>query len=204
MQADVRIEASEAGAPRGVLAERSFSPDEVIMSIPESIAIPFEGSPEEATVLLLHLKHNRHRQIQYRSWLNALPGPQDFVAWDTVEDETLSMLQCPEMVRMGRALTSHRLLYGNASAQMCCQWLVSIGVSKAQCGSTLCDCLTQEDAVRERRERLERVWREDEEQGMIYSRQELLGSRNIHWDEVQWAANVVRSRYAPDNKPCTE
>ncbi|CAL8468688.1 g8228 [Coccomyxa elongata] len=148
MQADVRIEAPEMGAPRGVLAERSFSPDEVIMSIPESIAIPFEGSPEEATVLLLHLKHNRQRQNQYRSWLDALPGPQDFVAWDTVEDETLSMLQCPEM----------------------------------------------EDAVRERRERLERVWQEDEEQGVIYSRQELLGSRNIHWDEVQWAANVVRSR----------
>lgn len=104
LQADVRIEAPEAGAPRGILAERGFSPDEVIMSIPESIAIPFEGSPEEATVLLLHLKHNRQRQNQYRSWLNALPGPQDFVAWDTVEDETLSMLQCPEMVRMRPAL----------------------------------------------------------------------------------------------------
>lgn len=54
--------------------------------------------------------------------------------------------------------------------------------------------------MRERRERLERVWQDEEEHGMIYSRQELLGSRNIHWDEVQWAANVVRSRCALDHK----
>lgn len=98
VQADVLIDTPAVGGPRGVLAKRCFSPDEVIMSIPESMAIPFEGSPEEATVLLLHLKHNRQRREQYRPWLNALPGPQDFIAWDSVDDQSLSMLQCPEMV----------------------------------------------------------------------------------------------------------
>lgn len=122
MQADVRIEAPETRAPRGVLAERGFSPDEVIMSIPESIVIPFEGSPEEATVLLLHLKHNRQRQNQYRCWLNALPGPQDFVAWDTVEDEILSMLQCPQMVRVPSAVQCCIVTH----LCRCCRWLLSI------------------------------------------------------------------------------
>ncbi len=97
-QADVMIDSPAAGGPRGVLAKRSFSPDEVILSIPGSMAIPFEGSPEEATVLLLHIKHDRRRRAQYQPWLNALPGPQDFIAWDSVDDQSLSMLQCSEMV----------------------------------------------------------------------------------------------------------
>lgn len=69
------------------------------MSIPEGLAIPFEGSPEGAAVLLLHLKHDRQRRQQYQTWLHALPGPEDFIAWDSFNDQDLSMLQCPEMVR---------------------------------------------------------------------------------------------------------
>ncbi len=58
----------------------------------------------------------------------------------------------------------------------------------------------QEGAVRERRERLETVWQTEQDQDLVYSKQNLLPSRDIHWDEVQWAANVVRSRFALDSR----
>ena len=58
--------------------------------------------------------------------------------------------------------------------------------------------------MRERRERLEAVWQTEEGQDVTYSRQHLLPSGDIQWDEVQWAANVVRSRcalYFPQTPP---
>ena len=96
MQADVRIGTPRDGGPRGVLAERAFAPDEVIISLPQQLTIPFEGTPEEACILLLHIFHSRGEQ--FRPWLNMLPGPEDFIAWDTIADRDLANLQCAEMV----------------------------------------------------------------------------------------------------------
>ena len=98
VQADVRIGAPAGGSPRGVLAERNFLPQEVILSIPSHLTVRFEGTPEEACVLLLHIKHDMEKQQQYRPWLATLPGPEDFVPWDQLDDEALSLLQSPEMV----------------------------------------------------------------------------------------------------------
>ena len=98
LQADVRLGTPSEGAPRGVLAQRSFAPEEVLISIPQHLAIPFEGTPEEACVLLLHIKHDARKRRQYRPWLDTLPGPEDFIAWDQLDDASLAMLQCPELV----------------------------------------------------------------------------------------------------------
>lgn len=98
VQADVRIGAPAAGSPRGVLAERDFGPQEVILSLPKHLTVSFEGTPEEACVLLLHIKHDRQKQQHYRPWLATLPGPEDFIPWDQLDDEALSLLQSPEMV----------------------------------------------------------------------------------------------------------
>lgn len=107
MQADVSVGYASEGAPRGVLAERSFAPDEVIISLPKQLAIPFEGTPEEACILLLHIKHDQQKQQHYRPWLNTLPGPEDFIAWDHLDDETLSQLQCPELVSLHLTRSLH-------------------------------------------------------------------------------------------------
>jgi hypothetical protein len=71
----------------------------VLISLPKHLAIPFEGTPEEACVLLLHIKHDRRQQQRFGPWLDSLPGPEDFVAWDQLDDDALGMLQCPELVR---------------------------------------------------------------------------------------------------------
>jgi hypothetical protein len=53
----------------------------------------------------------------------------------------------------------------------------------------------QEDAVRQRRQWLEAIWHgEVADEDVSYSREALLSSQAIGIDEVQWAANVVRSR----------
>lgn len=52
----------------------------------------------------------------------------------------------------------------------------------------------QEDALRLRRQWLEAVWHGSTEHTAAYSRDQLLSSYAISMDEVQWAANVVRSR----------
>lgn len=53
--------------------------------------------------------------------------------------------------------------------------------------------------MKERRAWLEAVWQCEGQQDVAYSRQEMLSSLDITWDEVQWAANVVRSRYGCSN-----
>ncbi len=95
----MHIGAPSDGGPRGVLAKRYFAPQEVLISLPKHLAIPFEGTPEEACVLLLHIKHDRRQQQRFGPWLDSLPGPEDFVAWDQLDDDALGMLQCPELVR---------------------------------------------------------------------------------------------------------
>ena len=96
MQADVRISTPRDGGPRGVLAERAFASHEVIISLPQQLTIPFEGTPEEACILLLHIFHTKGGQ--FRPWLDMLPGPEDFIAWDCMGDADLAHLQCSEMV----------------------------------------------------------------------------------------------------------
>ena len=66
------------GGARGVLAERTFATNEVVISIPQHITIPLEE--------------------RFQPWLDMLPGPEDFIAWDCLGPEQLSELQCPEMV----------------------------------------------------------------------------------------------------------
>jgi hypothetical protein len=70
----------------------------VLLSLPEHLTIPFEGTPEEAVVLLLYIKKNNVLRKRYQPWLDALPGPDDFIAWDSIVDEKLMLLQCPGMV----------------------------------------------------------------------------------------------------------
>ena len=96
MQADVVIGVPHGGGPRGVLAERTFATNEVVISIPQHMTIPLEGTPEEACVLLLHMLHRQRQRFQ--PWLDMLPGAEDFIAWDCLGAEQLSELQCPEMV----------------------------------------------------------------------------------------------------------
>ena len=79
-----------------MLAERTFAPNEVVISIPQQLTIPLEGTPEEACVLLLHMLHRQRER--FRPWLDMLPGPEDFIAWDCLEAEQLAELQCTEMV----------------------------------------------------------------------------------------------------------
>ena len=90
------IGAPHGGGPRGVLAERTFATNELVISIPQHMTIPLEGTPEEACVLLLHMLHRQRERFQ--PWLDMLPGPEDFIAWDCLGPEQLSELQCAEMV----------------------------------------------------------------------------------------------------------
>ena len=58
-------------------------------------------------------------------------------------------------------------------------------------------CTTlQELALAERRSLLEAVWqsREGPSGDAVYSRDALLGSMDLDWQDVQWAVNIVRSR----------
>lgn len=102
LQADVRIGSPSEGATRGVIAERRFCPNEVLLSLPQHLTIPFEGTPEEAVVLLLYIKHQKALSKRFQPWLDALPGPDDFIAWDCLDDEALTLLQCRGMVRQLR------------------------------------------------------------------------------------------------------
>ena len=56
----------------------------------------------------------------------------------------------------------------------------------------------QELALAQRRSLLEAVWQSGEGPtgDAVYSRDVLLGSTDLNWQDVQWAANIVRSRYA--------
>ena len=57
-------------------------------------------------------------------------------------------------------------------------------------------CNLQELALGERKSLLEAVWqsREGPSGDAVYSRDALLGSMDLDWQEVQWAVNIVRSR----------
>jgi hypothetical protein len=50
--------------------------------------------------------------------------------------------------------------------------------------------------VKERRSWLQTVWHSTDDKEVTYSKQSLLSSLDIDWGEVQWAANVTRSRYS--------
>jgi len=54
----------------------------------------------------------------------------------------------------------------------------------------------QEKALAERKALLEAVWQDEDGPvaDAVYSREMLLGSIDLDWDDVQWAANIVRSR----------
>ena len=54
----------------------------------------------------------------------------------------------------------------------------------------------QENALAERKALLEAVWQDEDGPvaDAVYSREMLLGSIDLDWDDVQWAANIVRSR----------
>ena len=57
-------------------------------------------------------------------------------------------------------------------------------------------CNLQELALEERKSLLESVWqsREGPSGDAVYSRDALLGSMDLDWQDVQWAVNIVRSR----------
>ena len=57
-------------------------------------------------------------------------------------------------------------------------------------------CNLQELALMERKNLLEAVWQSSEGPSgdAVYSRDALLGSIDLTWQDVQWAANIVRSR----------
>ena len=57
-------------------------------------------------------------------------------------------------------------------------------------------CNLQELALEERKSLLEAVWqsREGPAGDAVYSRDALLGSMHLDWQDVQWAVNIVRSR----------
>lgn len=187
-----------------MLAQRAFAPDEVIISLPRQLTIPFEGTPEEACILLLYIYHTRREQ--FGPWLDMLPGPEDFIAWDCLRDTDLAHLQCSQMVNTSYLSSLHcRWLSGKCSPQMGraaildmpvagYQLLLSPGHARRIMPMM---CCLQEGALAQRRTFLEAVWQEGNgptQMDALYSRQKLLGSLDLDWNDVQWAANIVRSR----------
>ena len=183
-----------------MLAQRAFAPHEVIISLPRQLTIPFEGTPEEACILLLHIYHTRRQQ--FGPWLDMLPGPEDFIAWDCLGDTDLTHLQCSPMVSTSYLISLHcRCLSGKCSSQVGRAAILNMPVANYHLllspGHARRLCCLQEGALAQRRTLLEAVWQEGNgptQTNAQYSRQKLLGSLDLDWDDVQWAANIVRSR----------
>jgi hypothetical protein len=77
-------------------------------------------------------------------------------------------------------------------------------VADRQLGMQGCRCCLQEGALAGRRALLEAVWQESSgptQTDALYPRQRLLGSLDLDWDDVQWAANIVRSRWLGSSMP---
>eukprot|EP00960_Hanusia_phi_P065945 766263-Hanusia_phi.AAC.1 len=90
---------SVGGAPRGLIAEREFSPGEVIVTIPVKYAINLgtSSSSTESAMILLREKYRKSRR-RFDPYLQSLPKMSELMTVDAAADDDVWWLQSGDLM----------------------------------------------------------------------------------------------------------